>query len=449
MKLFLCAMRRPLALLLTLLLLASALAACKNEPLETSEGATPGLAYELNAEKTAYIVTGMGTATDTNIVIPEMYQGLPVEEIGDAAFRTCTELVDVDLPKTVKRIGSRAFWDCVSLKTFTVKEGSELTEIGYGAFSGCAGLLQFNLYEDSKITAIGKSAFAGCAKITGILLPKGITAIEPYTFKNCTELLRITVPASVTSIGEYAFEKCVKLTKLSFASDSKLVSVGMSAFDYCEGLQEVKLPDTVERIGASAFRHCTSLRAFTLPAATAEIGSYAFSLTDLVSLDVAQGNTKYMATGNCVIEKATKTLVLGCRKSEIPAGGAVKAIGLAAFAECKGLNSLRIPEGVEKICSYAFYNCGSLMSLDFAASIKTVEAGAFLLSDELRQVFYHGSDADRAAIPVEEGNETLYGDAYTSLYRVRWYYYSATKPETSNTHWRYVNDLPKAWVFRT
>ena len=45
-----------------------------------------GLTYELNIHKDGYIVTGMGTCTDTRVVIPSTYNGLPVMSIAKGAF---------------------------------------------------------------------------------------------------------------------------------------------------------------------------------------------------------------------------------------------------------------------------------------------------------------------------------------------------------------------------
>lgn len=45
-----------------------------------------GIAYELSVDQTYYIVKGIGTCTDTEIVIPATYQTLPVKEIAADAF---------------------------------------------------------------------------------------------------------------------------------------------------------------------------------------------------------------------------------------------------------------------------------------------------------------------------------------------------------------------------
>ena len=53
------------------------------------EKASEGLSFELNDSKTGYIVTGIGTCKDTNIIIPSVYKGLPVTSIEEFAFVWC------------------------------------------------------------------------------------------------------------------------------------------------------------------------------------------------------------------------------------------------------------------------------------------------------------------------------------------------------------------------
>ena len=47
---------------------------------------TLGLAYTLSEDGTYYICSGIGTATDTNIEIGSIHEGLPVRRIADNAF---------------------------------------------------------------------------------------------------------------------------------------------------------------------------------------------------------------------------------------------------------------------------------------------------------------------------------------------------------------------------
>ena len=58
----------------------------------------------------AYTVTGMGTCTDTDVVIPSTYNDLPVTSIGERAFYGCTGLTNIKIPDNVTSISGEAFY---------------------------------------------------------------------------------------------------------------------------------------------------------------------------------------------------------------------------------------------------------------------------------------------------------------------------------------------------
>ncbi len=68
-----------------------------------------GLAYTLSADKASYTVTGIGTATDTDIFIATMYNHLPVTSIVSEAFEGCSSLTSITIPNSVTSIGDSAF----------------------------------------------------------------------------------------------------------------------------------------------------------------------------------------------------------------------------------------------------------------------------------------------------------------------------------------------------
>lgn len=128
--------------------------------------ATEGLAYELNTEKTAYTVTGIGEATDGNVKIPETHENLPVTAIAVRAFSQCTSIISIEIPDSVTEIGSQAFYQCPNLQS--------------------------------------------------AVLPAKLTDIGTYLFYECTSLKSVTVPVSVTTIGEKAFAFCLKLQTVNY-----------------------------------------------------------------------------------------------------------------------------------------------------------------------------------------------------------------------------------------
>lgn len=196
-------------------------------------------------------------------------------------------------------------------------------------------------------------------------------------FSYCSGLTSVTIPDSVTSIGNFTFSSCRGLT--SIAIGNRVTSLGEEAFCYCSGLTSITIPDSVISIGNYAFQGCTGLTSVTILDSVTGIGYRAFcNCGGLTSIVVKEGNSKYIAKDNCLIDKSTATLVLGCKTSVIPTDGSVTSIGDWAFNGCSGLTSVTIGNGVTSIGSYAFEVCSKLKRIDFngtKAQWKAIEKG--------------------------------------------------------------------------
>ena len=65
----------------------------------------------------------------------------------------------------------------------------------------------------------------------------------------------------------------------------------------------------------------------------------------------------------------------------------VKVIGYGAFAGCERLIDINIPNSVEEIGEQTFWNCVELIGVTIPDSVKGIGSGAFLGSEKLRSVF--------------------------------------------------------------
>ncbi|RHV08395.1 hypothetical protein DXB96_01080 [Clostridium sp. OM07-10AC] len=88
---------------------------------------------------------------------------------------------------------------------------------------------------------------------------------------------------------------------------------------------------------------------------------------NLKQLMVENGNGKYISQDNCVIEKESNILVLGCQTSKIPSY--VKEIGECAFYGCSFLDEIVLPDSITKINDAAFYECTDLQSISIPDSV--------------------------------------------------------------------------------
>ena len=293
-----------------------------------------------------------------------------VTSIGYSAFRGCSGLTSITIPNGVTLIGDSAFSDCSGLTSITIPDS--VTSICDRAFSGCSGLT--NITIGNSVTSIGNSAFSGCSGLASITIPNGVTSIGDAAFLHCSGLTSIKIPDSVTSIGDYAFNGCSGLTSITI-TDS-VTSIGNSAFWGCSGLTSITIPNSVTAIGDFAFRGCSGL----------------------TSIEVAVGNAKYHSQGNCIIETASKTLILGCKNSVIPVDGSVTSIGDSAFWGCSGLTSITIPDSVTSIGEMAFDICIRLTSVTIGSGVTSIGDRAFWGCIRLTSIEHNGTISQWNAI---------------------------------------------------
>ena len=407
----------------------------------TDDSATKGLSIEKGSVKDY-----SGTLTD--VVIPSYYKGNSVTSIGGSAFYKCNGLTSITIPDSVTSISAYAFSGCTGLTSVTIPDS--VTSIGYTAFSGCTGLTSVTIPDS--VTSIGGGAFAGCTGLTSVTIGNSVTSIGYTAFSGCYRLVEVynksalsitagsydngnvayyaknvytneggsklmtdengyviymdeyemilvayhgtnielVLPSYITKINQYAFRDCTGLTSITIPDS--VTSIGNAAFSGCKGLTSITIPGSVTSIGSDAFSGCKGLTSVTIGESVTSIGGGAFSgCTGLTSIIVVEGNSKYHSAGNCLIETATKTLLSGCKTSEIPSDGSVTSIGDDAFRNCTGLSSITIPDSVTSIGNSAFSGCTGLTSITIPGSVTSIGSDAFYNCTGLTSITIHDS----------------------------------------------------------
>ena len=204
----------------------------------------------------------------------------------------------------------------------------------------------------------------------------GLKSIGSCTFQYCKGLSNVTIPNSVTSIGEEAFYFCTKLN--SIIIPSAVTSIGKYAFVRCDELTSIILPNSITSIGERAFLGCKGLTNITIPNSVTSIGKNPFSsCSGLTSLVVDYGNTHYDSRNNCnaIIEIGSNILIAGCQNTVIP--NSISSIGEYAFYGCEEMNEINIPNSVISICEKAFYICKGLTNITIPNSVISIGDNAF------------------------------------------------------------------------
>ncbi|MBQ1996183.1 MAG: leucine-rich repeat domain-containing protein, partial [Clostridia bacterium] len=85
-----------------------------------------------------------------------------------------------------------------------------------------------------------------------------VTTIGDYAFQYCNNLTSITLPDSVTTIGDNAFQYCNKLTSVTLGDS--VTTIGDRAFYDCNNLMSITLSKDLQTIDEFAFYNCSKLR---------------------------------------------------------------------------------------------------------------------------------------------------------------------------------------------
>lgn len=119
------------------------------------------------------------------------------------------------------------------------------------------GLQFYRLDDGTYIVSCGDSKYLSNIVIPGTYKGGAVVGLDNKAFEDCDSLTSITIPDSVTSIGNHTFWGCNNLASVVI-SDS-ITSIGIYTFDSCTSLTSIVIPNAVTSIGGSAFSGCTSL----------------------------------------------------------------------------------------------------------------------------------------------------------------------------------------------
>ncbi|MBR4063417.1 MAG: leucine-rich repeat protein [Clostridia bacterium] len=306
-----------------------------------------GLAYELNADGTEYTLTGIGTCTDTNIVIATTINNIPVTAIKANAFANNKTITSVVISNKITSVGEKVFYGCSKLQSVTLSTG---------------------------LKTVGKAMFRNCTSLNKIYFPTTVTAIGDYAFAN-TGLITAKLPSGMKTIGSFAFRGCKSLKTVYFGS--KITSIGSDAFEGCTSLTNVTLPSSLVSIGSYAFSDCDSMTEITIPAKVTKINIGAFSDCDMLeAIKVNANNTTYAVVDNCLIMLSAKALVAAVNGFVIPTDGSVTSIFTAAF---QGLDMVEvvIPDAITTLGQNLFNNCTALTNVYFGSGVTEMGTSQF------------------------------------------------------------------------
>lgn len=209
-----------------------------------------------------------------------------------------------------------------------------------------------------------------------VQIPEGVTYIYEKAFEGCDKIEELILPSTINRIDNFAFKNCTSLKKVEFVSDSdsdntKHITINLGAFEGCESLKEVIMPNRKVDFGDDIFKGCTSLN----------------------TIDISGASIAY-GLGFCIFE--------GCFSlNEVILPNDLEKIPAFTFKGCSSMWSINIPESVAIIGIEAFCGCSNLDNLNLPENLKDIQDRAFFackLPKKLKlpsQVYHIGQDAFR------------------------------------------------------
>ena len=349
-------------------------------------------------------------------VIPGEIDGKKVTEIGDSAFKGCTELTSITIPDGVIGIGNKAFSDCTSLETVTIP---------------------------ASVTYVRDSAFYGCTSLKSVTVPESVTYIGGYAFAECYSLKYVDIHANVTGIGTSPFCNCRSLENINIDEANKwYTTVDGVLYDkdktelinYPAGKKDSSyvIPEGIRTIREQAFYGCLNLCELTIPDSVTEIESGAFECSSLISDEY--GTIKYVDgwvvgsghTANVVLKDGTRGIAFeafSCDEiiEKVTMPDTVKYINAYAFENCTNLSEVLLSSSLENIESGAFFNCMKLADIVIPDSVISITSDAFLntalLDKQNTPVKYAGkwviTAEDRDKIVIKDGTKGIANNAFS------------------------------------
>ena len=349
-------------------------------------------------------------------VIPSEIDGKKVTEIGDSAFKGCTELTSITIPDGVTGIGNKAFSDCTSLETVTIP---------------------------ASVTYVRDSAFYGCTSLKSVTIPESVTYIGGYAFAECYSLKYADIPANVSGIGLSPFCNCRSLENINIDEANKwYTTVDGVLYDkdktelinYPAGKKDSSyvIPEGIRTIREKAFYGCLNLCELTIPDSVTEIESGAFECSSLISDEY--GTIKYVDgwvvgsghTANVVLKDGTRGIAFeafSCDEiiEKVTMPDTVKYINAYAFENCTNLSEVLLSSSLENIESGVFFNCMKLADIVIPDSVISITSDAFyntaLLDKQNTPVKYAGkwviAAEDRDKIVIKDGTKGIANNAFS------------------------------------
>ena len=240
--------------------------------------------------------------------------------------------------------------------------GRRVSTIAKNAFAG----LEFGavVFPDGLIR-IGEMAFANCVNLSNVIFPSSLETVEKMAFSGCSNMFEAYFLGAATSLGESIFNNTMS------------VALGAKRNFTAFGPTTTYMTEYFEENGVD-YNTCASVLCFNY-----EVQQGNFIYIDSIKDHVCNSNHKVIH----VPDKIDGKSVIGINAAKMFVGlSTVESVTLpddmeriedGLFKNCSSLVSVNVPSGLNYIGANAFENCVSLEKIVFPSSLTRIGNYAF------------------------------------------------------------------------
>ena len=404
-----------------------------------------------------HVVVNSYEGTDTELVIPDSVQGVPVTAIGQEAFKNAG-MTSVVIPEGVTNIGPEAFNRCENLET--VELPSTVEYIGMDSFAYSEKLSSINLPEGLK--TIDDFAFDQCSSLTEVTIPSTVDYYGPGAFAYTTKITmegnenyqyladsiftadgktlvqcfsteeNYSIPSGTEVIGAYSFRDNLDIKTVDIPEGVRLIDDG--AFFQAENLSDIKLPDSVEEIGDSAFgcivfTEKKKIDKISFGSKLTKLGNKVFRGFEVGSFEVSKDNQYFSTVDGYLTNKSKDGLILAPTTSDnevkIP-DGIISVYSDDFMSQNEGVEKVTLSDSVRVLNADSMYSVKELhigkklrfiLSMNMMGSIQKLTINEknkyftikddVLYSHDMKELYIYPQEKKDKKFEVPEGVEKL------------------------------------------
>ena len=220
----------------------------------------------------AYTVSGIGSFTGEDLVIPRKHNENSVIQIKGESFKGNISIKRVIIPETVETIGESAFMNCANIEGAIVNAKT----IKRLVFYNCSKLYKMvlgNNVESMRDTMCQRTILSDLT----ILTEKANVNNENFAVGNTLKEIKVNLDNQKYKVEDgILFSKDGQKIYLyppghegtTYVFDRNIKTIGDSAFLGCNKITNISIPETVETIGESAFKDCANIEGAIVNAKT-------------------------------------------------------------------------------------------------------------------------------------------------------------------------------------